>query len=117
MTLIASTLNNNVPFLISDLLWSSENSNQRVRFPTNIFDPSPYLSFNQENKPVKLGQKMYFINDKVCIIFAGLSDEILNFLILIKYTFQEYDEITKEDIHRFLEKYQLNRNFKDSAFL
>jgi len=116
MTLIASTLNHQMPFLMSDLLWSSEQSNEPVRFPTNIFDPSPYLPADQENKPIKLGQKMYFIKDKVCIVFAGLSEEILNFLTLMKHSFNGYDEITKEDIHRFLQKYKLHRNFRDSAF-
>ena len=116
MSLIASTLNYQMPFLMSDLLWSSENSIETVRFPTNIFDPSKYLPVDQKNKPVKLGQKMYFIKDKICIVFAGLSDEILIFLTLIKQTFEDYNEITKEDIHNFLDKYKLDRNFKDSAF-
>ncbi|MDP4284790.1 MAG: hypothetical protein Q8891_10215 [Bacteroidota bacterium] len=116
MTLIASTLNHKMPFLISDLLWSSEYSTEHVRFPTNIFDPSPYLPSGQEDKPIKLGQKMYIIKDKVCIVFAGLSQEILFFLTLIKDAFKEKYEITKEDIHKFLQMYKLNRNFKDSAF-
>jgi hypothetical protein len=116
MTLIASTLNHKMPFLISDLLWSSKPSNTQVRFPTNISDPSPHLPANQENKPIKLLQKMYFIKNNVCIIFAGESDEILAFLIVIKSIFQNYSKISKNDIHQFLNKYNLEQNYKESAF-
>jgi hypothetical protein len=59
---------------------------------------------------------MYFIKDNVCIVFAGLSDEILVFLTLIKNTFQNYDEISMEDIHRFLNAYDIEQNYKESAF-
>ena len=116
MTLIASTLNHKIPFLISDLVWSSEQSNEPVKFPTSISDPTPYLPPNQESKPVKLGQKMYIIKDKICIVFAGLSIEILAFLILFKDTFQSYDIISKDDIDDFLDAYKLNENYKESAF-
>lgn len=116
MTLIASTLNHNMPFLMSDLLWSSEYSNEPVKFPTNDFDPNPYLPADQEERPVKLGQKMYIIKDKTCIIFAGLNQEIRVFLTIIKETFQNYDKISMNDIHDFLKKYSLETNFKESAF-
>ncbi len=116
MTLIASTLNYKMPFLISDLLWSSEFSDKSVKFPTNIFDPSPYLPNDHQDKPIKLGQKMYIINDKVCIIFAGINDEIIIFLTLFKDKFQSYDNISKDDIHEFLKAYKLENNYKESAF-
>lgn len=116
MTLIASTLNHKMPFLISDLLWSSKPSNTNVRFPTNVLDPSPHLPANQENKPIKLGQKMYFIKNNVCIVFAGDSNEILTFLIVIKSTFQNCNKVSKNDIHQFLNIYNLEQNYKESAF-
>ncbi len=116
MTLIASTLNHKMPFLISDLLWSSKPSNTHVRFPTNILDPSQHLPANQEYKPIKLGQKMYFIKNNVCIIFAGDRNEILTFLIVIKNAFQNYNKISKNDIHQFLSIYNLEQNYKESAF-
>jgi hypothetical protein len=116
MTLIASTLNYKMPFLISDLVWSSEHSNVSTIFPTSINDPSPYLPTDQESKPVKLGQKMYIIKDKVCIVFAGLSDEILAFLTVFKDFFQSYPNISKDNIHDFLEGYKLDENYIESAF-
>ena len=116
MTLIASTLNHKMPILLSDLLWSSKEVPKEIRLPTNSFDLTPYLNTESEEKPVKLGQKMYFINNNVCIIFAGLSNEILVFLKVIKDTFKDYKQITIKDIHSFLKSYKNEINFKESAF-
>ncbi len=117
MTLIASTLNHKMPFLMSDLLWSSlEYSNKPVRFPTNTFDLTPYLPNDLEEKSVRLGQKMYFLKDKTCIVFVGLSDEIKIFLTVIKHIFQNHDKILVKDIDEFLKKYKLEKNFNESAF-
>ena len=116
MTLIASTLNHKMPVLMSDLLWSADQSGEPIRFPTNNFDPTPYLPEDQEVKPIKLGQKMYFINDKTCIIFAGLSDEIIVLLTVLKSTFKDKGVISMQDLQDFLDAYQLHTNFSNSAF-
>ena len=116
MTLIASTLNYKMPFLISDLVWSSEYSNIPITLPTSINNTHQYLPDNKKDKPVKLGQKMYIIKDKVCVVFAGLSEEILLFLTVFKETFNLHTDISKEAIHQFLKGYELNENYVDSAF-
>jgi len=116
MTLIASTLNHKMPIIISDLLWSGDHTPEPVRFPTNNFDPTPYLPEDQEAKPVKLGQKMYFINDKTCIVFAGMSDEIIVLLTVFKNTFKDKGPLSMQEIKDFLEAYELHTNFSNSAF-
>lgn len=101
---------------MSDLLWSADYSPQPVRFPTNNFDPTPHLPAEQESKPIKLGQKMYFINDRTCIIFAGLSDEIIVFLTVFKSTFKDKGVLSMQEIKDFLDAYELQTNFTNSSF-
>jgi len=83
MTLIASTLNHKMPIIISDLLWSGDHTPEPVRFPTNNFDPTPYLPEDQEAKPVKLGQKMYFISIPLANPFIFYSMVRHNFVVAV----------------------------------
>ena len=68
MTLIASTLNFKKPFVMSDLVWSSSKFDDPIVMPTNSFDLRPHLPLEQEEKPVRLYQKMYFVKNKTCIV-------------------------------------------------
>ena len=101
---------------MSDLLWSLDNSKDPIFLPTNTFDLTPYLAPDIEEKPFKLWQKMYFVKDKTCIVFAGINNQILVFLSVFRKTFEKYDKISMLDIHNFLKAYDLNTNFFDSAF-
>ncbi|MDP1762307.1 MAG: hypothetical protein Q8L07_00380 [Sediminibacterium sp.] len=92
MTLIASTLNHKMPIIISDLLWSGDHTPEPVRFPTNNFDPTPYLPEDQEAKPVKLGQKMYFINDIDDLLDKIYAPAGVQELQILKYPKDEYKE-------------------------
>lgn len=116
MTLIASTINHKMPFLISDLLWSSDQVENPTKLPTGHLDNQIYQTLNQQYKPAKLGQKMYFIKDNTCIVFAGLSQEIFIFLTVFRDTFKDVVELGAKQIHDFLQSYEIDRHFSDSAF-
>ncbi len=101
---------------MSDLVWSSSKIDGAIIMPTNSFDLRPHLSVEQEEKPVRLYQKMYCIKEKTCIVFAGFSDEIKVFLTVIKHIFRNHDAISMDEMHEFLNGYNLQTKFLDSAF-
>ena len=116
MTLIASTLNFKKPFLISDLVWSSSDINGPIIMPTNSFDLREHLPAEKEEIPIRLYQKMYFIKENTCIVFAGFSDEIKVFLTVFKHIFRNQEAISTHELHDFLNGYDLKTKFLDSAF-
>lgn len=59
---------------------------------------------------------MYFINDKTCIVFAGLSNEIFVFLTVFKNAFKDNGVISMQEIKDFLAAYELQNHFTNSAF-
>lgn len=105
-----------MPFIISDLLWSSDS----VAVPAIVPGMAPgyekLLSKDEKTKPERLAQKMYVVSDKICIVFCGLSDEINIFIEVFKNTFPSSATISNDRIHQFLRAYRLENNFKDSAF-
>lgn len=117
MTLIASLINHNVPFLMSDLLMSSEEGKIDFQSPSNNFSLKRYLPQNADLKPDSLLQKSYILKDNLCISFAGCEKEIKAFLDDLKIKCRCYEDITKEDIFRTLDDYNLTVNFSNSAFV
>lgn len=68
MTLIACTIIHNTPFLLGDLLLSSTEENKKFKSPTNPYNE--HLLHNLPRKPHSLCQKLYIIEDVLCIAFA-----------------------------------------------
>jgi hypothetical protein len=114
MTLIATTLNYKMPFLISDLLGSDE-TDKPISLPTVGDRYVQYLSKDEADKPVRLVQKMY-ISRKICILFAGEGYEIIPFLLFVRDYFENI-EVTLEYIHACLKAYELHNNYPESAFV
>jgi hypothetical protein len=116
MTLIASTFNYNQPFLIGDLLISSETAIKSIQLPTNTSDVTKYLNSNSY-LPDKLNLKVYIINNHVAIALAGDVREITEFLKELKIRCSYYDEaIDEEVIMKFLYDYEYSTMFAQSAF-
>ena len=91
MSQIACNLCFNVPFLFSDLLFSSLEKPDSVDLPTNSIDLGPYLSLAHPYHPQGLTQKMYIIKGKTCVVFAGYEDEIKEFLAELKVRCSYFD--------------------------
>jgi hypothetical protein len=116
MTLIAATLNYKRPVVISDTLWTTEGVKGPIPLPGVDNGYFQNLARNKVDMPIALIQKMYFVNDNICIVFAGDLNEISTFLPKFKEHFPVGSIITNESIHHFLHGYNLDRIFKESSF-
>jgi hypothetical protein len=115
MTLIASTLNYKIPFLLGDLLISSRGVKKSIQLPTNTIDVTQYLDTNS-SLAVDLYQKIYIINKNVAVALAGRVTEMTKFLKEFIIRCSYYDPIDEAGIRKFIDDYDLSTNFKESAF-
>lgn len=115
MTLIACTLNYKRPFLIGDLLVSSRDAKKSIQLPTNTIDITKYLPANN-SFAVDLYQKIYIINSHTAIALAGNIMEMTSFLEEFKIRCSYYEFINEPEIRNFIADYDLENNFKESAF-
>jgi hypothetical protein len=115
MTLIASTLNYKRPFILGDLLISSPDVKKSIQLPTNTIDVTEYLQTNN-SFATDLYQKIYIINSNVAIALAGKVTEMTKFLEEFKLRCSYYKPIDEAGIRKFIDDYDLQNNFKESAF-
>jgi len=79
MTLIATTKNFGHPFLVGDILLTSEDEKISINLPTNTIDINKYMEF-PNGAPVGFCQKIYIIKKNVCVALAGRLNEMTLFL-------------------------------------
>lgn len=115
MTLIASTLNFKIPFLLGDLLISSSEATKSKQLPTNTIDITQYLDTNS-SLAIGLYQKIYIINANVAIALAGIVSEMTEFLKEFTIRCSYYDPIDEAGIRKFVEDYDVPNKFTKSAF-
>ncbi|MBS1917880.1 MAG: hypothetical protein JST87_16540 [Bacteroidetes bacterium] len=113
MTLIARTLNHFAPTMIADILFTQENVTHSIILPTIGIDITKMLPANKP-KPVFLAQKLYVLNDKLCIAFAGVADEIISLLEDFR-PFCSAPGLNTESLLKFLRQYDFS-SFRESAF-
>ncbi len=116
MTLIACTLNHKVPFILGDLLISSDQIEGSVPLPTSNNDITPHLFAGNSLRPIGLNQKIYILKDNVCIALAGKVIEMERFLIEFKLRCSYFDPVKENDIRAFIEGYNFIEEFSESAF-
>jgi len=115
MSLIAFNNSHNMPFLFSDLLWSSAERPESIELPTNAFDLTPHLDIQLPYHPSALAQKMYIVKGKVCIEFAGYGNEIKEFLKEFTLRCKYFDDDVHIDrMHEFLDEYPFAEKFAHS---
>lgn len=117
MTMIAFTLNYNVPFVVGDLLFTSEKTKDGITLPTQAYDLAERLS-DSEAVPVELLQKIYILKPNLCLALAGDSSKMQDFLEELKIRCKYYGdwEMTKDIVMQFLNDFGLKANFQKSAF-
>lgn len=117
MTLIAHSINFRVPFIVGDLLLSS---NVKVPFtpPTIFVDVSEYLDEpDRKYFPLELAQKIYVVSPRLAVALSGSVYEMNEFLKELRHICKVYDNDIKPDyIHRFLKDYNLPVNFSQASF-
>lgn len=115
MTLIACTLNYKKPFILGDLLISSKKAKESIQLPTNTININDYI---EPGNAVATGlyQKIYVINKNVAIALAGYVSEMTKFLEEFIIRCSYFDPIDEKGIKTFIEEYELEKNFANSAF-
>lgn len=95
MTLIALTVNNiqngkhGYPVLMGDLLISSPDGDENMPTPTYV-NGTREIYADSEDKPVGLNQKLYVINDRLCVALGGRVSQMKTF---IKRLREIYDNV------------------------
>lgn len=117
MSLIASTYAEQSPFLIGDLLFSSNDGNTNFRSPTHPDVMAEAAKFTADLKPQDLAQKIFILKDNVCIALAGLEYEMKALLNHLKDSLHFYDSVTRDSMHTILRSFDLNNRFARSEFI
>lgn len=118
MTLIAHSISFKVPFIVGDILLSN-GIRQPFTPPTIFVDISEHLNEpDRKDFPCDLAQKVYIVTPNLAIAFSGVVYEMTKFLKELRYKCNKiYDnKVLPEHIHRFLEDYDLPKNFSESSF-
>jgi len=116
MSQIACNLCFNMPFLFSDILFSSPRKPASIDLPSSDTDLVPHLSLKYPLYPQGLAQKMYIIKGKICVVFAGREDEIKEFLKELKQRCNYFDnDIPLERITEFMDEYPFREKFARST--
>jgi hypothetical protein len=113
MSLIASTFAEQSPFLIGDLLFSSKDGNKDFLLPTHAETGESVADL----KPQDLAQKIFILKDNVCVALAGLESEMKALLDHLRDSFRFYDIVTRDSVHTMLHSFDLDNQFKHSAFI
>src|SRR5262245_38705242 len=91
MTLIALTLNRGNPIMMADLLISAVDASGQIEIPTYLKGTGQLLNDLKGRRPADLKQKLYVINDRLCLALGGRGDQMLTFLNRIKALFGSID--------------------------
>jgi hypothetical protein len=116
MTMIAITLNHNIPFVVGDLLFTATGNDEPIELPTQAHDLNERL-IGSSMVPVDLIQKLYIIKPNLCIALACVSDAMQEFLEEVRMRSKYYGdwEIDDKVLHKFFNDFGFKKNFEKSA--
>jgi hypothetical protein len=104
MSLIAYTSNHGFPFIVGDLLISS-NQNSSFVPPTSADNVNSLISFAGDFSPNRLSQKIYILKNNLCVALAGDVEKMKEFLRELKIRCSYYEEMKKEHIQKLIADY------------
>ncbi len=118
MTLIACTVKNEIPFMISDLLFSNMIGRENMQVPTNNFSINKFYPENLVYKPMDLMQKIYILKKNLCLVLGGFKNEMTDLLIEFRKYTNEIEEanISEDEVVTFLKSYDFKNRFQKSSF-
>jgi hypothetical protein len=117
MTMIAFTTNNRIPVILGDILISSPQSNENFVIPTLGEDVVQYLSPNPDYYPIQLQQKIYILNENVCIAFSGFVKSFKKLLEDLRIYCRVNEHIDASKIENFLNQRVGDPEWKDYSFI
>lgn len=116
--MIASTFSEEMPFIIGDLLFSSKEGKPDFMSPTQLSSiPRTAVAYDPEYMPHELWQKIYILRDNLAVALAGDYYEMKTFLQELKLRLTIYETLSKDSIERFLQDFDLSKNFSHSVML
>lgn len=79
--MLSLTYNNGYPIVLSDILFSSEDGIKNFSLPTHLDGTKQLISNNSISlSPIDLRQKVYIINERLCVVLGGRLDQMYSFL-------------------------------------
>jgi hypothetical protein len=116
MTLIALTVNHGYPVMMADLLISSPDSDGAIEIPTFVKGTGKMFANMEDSKPLGLKQKLYVINDRLCVALGGRGDQMWSFLNRLNAIYGSND-FNDADFLKFIEAYPMDESNELIAIL
>lgn len=109
MTLIALTVNHGYPVLMADLLISSVESTGEIELPTFVKGTGSLFANMSRYKPLGLKQKLYIVNDRLCVALGGRGDQMRTFLKRMTAFYGSID-FNDDELITFVETYPIEES-------
>lgn len=122
MTLIALTLNNiqgdgrGYPVMMADILVSNMKSKDGIPTPTFIDGTAHIYADSKGLKPFTLMQKLYIVNDRLCVALAGHGDQMALFLGRMKKIYGNVD-FDDNSFLKYIDAYPAEESDRLSAII
>lgn len=104
MTLIVTTQNSGVPIMIGDILVSSKTENKGISLPNFFEGLNDQILSQSISFPSSLRQKIYILNNQLCLGLTGRMDQVFSFLNYFQAFFST-EEYRIEDLQGHLDTY------------
>ena len=110
MTLIALTMNNiqdaeqGYPVMMADILISSRGGDGSMPTPTYMDGRKEIFSEANDYKPFGLNQKLYVINDRLCVALGGDVLQMERFLTKLRFIYDTLD-FDNNDLWKFVNEF------------
>lgn len=110
--MLSLTYNQGFPVILSDILFTSEDGEKNFSLPTHL-DGAKRLIDNElaTGSPIDLRQKVYIINERLCIVLGGRLDQMYSFLNYMQ-AFFENKIPTPEELNDYLNAYDRDKRDK-----
>lgn len=115
MTLIAKTTRQHIPFLVADILFTSEEGKD-IPVPIDTGDVKDYIK-TMQYKPHQYAQKLHIINPDVCIAMAGDYEEMKAFVSEFRKEIGKHDQIETSIVDNILLKLEKKVPLTISSFI
>jgi hypothetical protein len=105
MTMLSYTSNYNFPVLVGDILITSSLNGNNLSIPSHLDGLKNLLQESkQSGTPSDLRQKIYIINDRLCVALGGRLDQMYSFLNALTTYFKD-TLISDSELDVFLKNY------------
>jgi hypothetical protein len=112
MTMLSLTYNQGFPIILSDILLTSDEGEKNFSLPTHLDGAKRLIDNNfVTGSPVDLKQKVYIINDCLCVVLGGRLDQMYSFLNYMQ-TFFENKIPNAKELDEHLKNYDKDKRDK-----